>query len=55
MHVACAATLLSFCGVSAPVVPGEFTDPTNRRKAADEENAVNYVVPECARFPYIST
>ena len=55
LHVACAATLLSFCGVSAPVVPGEFTDPTNLRKAADEENAVNYVVPECARFPYIST
>ena len=40
---------------AAPVVPGEFTDPTNLRKIAEEREGAWYVAPDHLRFPYIAT
>ena len=52
--LACAALAASFAA-AAPVVPGEFTDPTNLRRAAEGGSGDGYVAPEHLRFPYIST
>ena len=46
-------SLLSFLTLAAPVVPGEFTDPSNMRKAVEQE--AQFETPEDFRFPYIST
>ena len=40
---------------AAPVVPGEYTDPTNLRREAENGSGDWYVAPEHLRFPYIST
>ena len=50
--------LVAFAALSAfaaPVVPGEFTDPTNLRKATESLAGDWYVAPEHLKFPYIST
>ena len=50
--------LVAFAAMSAfasPVVPGEFTDPTNLRKATESLAGDWYVAPEHLKFPYIST
>lgn len=52
--LACAALAASFAA-AAPVVPGEFTDPTNLRREAEGGSGDGYVAPEHLRFPYIST
>ena len=49
--VACAAFSVS----AAPVVPGEYTDPTNLRKEAENGSGDGYVAPDHLKFPYIST
>ena len=49
--LACAASFAA----AAPVVPGEFTDPTNLRREAEGGSGDGYVAPEHLRFPYIST
>ena len=40
---------------AAPVIPGEFTDPSNIRKATESLPGDWYVAPEHLKFPYIST
>ena len=39
--------------IAAPVVPGEFTDPSNLRKVVEQEPQLE--TPEDFKFPYIST
>ena len=41
-----------FASSSAPVVPGEYTDPTNLRRAIKDE--MPYETPKDFQFPYIS-
>ena len=52
--LACAA-FAAFSISAAPVVPGEFTDPTNLRKEAENGSGDWYVAPDHLKFPYIST
>ena len=40
---------------ASPVIPGEFTDPSNIRKATESLPGDWYVAPEHLKFPYIST
>ncbi|MBR1921701.1 MAG: hypothetical protein IJ829_06840, partial [Kiritimatiellae bacterium] len=47
---ACAAA-----ATAEPVVPGEFTDPTNLRKATEGLSTGWFVPPEGMKFPYVST
>ena len=53
VSLAANVSLLSFLTLAAPVVPGEFTDPSNMRKAVEQE--AQFETPEDFRFPYIST
>jgi len=51
-----AAALAAAVSVRAePVVPGEFTDPTNLRRMTDDPSGTWYVAPEAFRFPYVAT
>ena len=51
-----AAFAAALCTASAePVVPGEYTDPTNLRKEAENGSGDWYVAPDHLKFPYIST
>ena len=52
--LACAA-FAAFSVSAEPVVPGEFTDPTNLRKEAENGSGDWYVAPDHLRFPYVST
>ena len=51
LFAALAAASLS----GAPVVPGEFTDPTNLRASMEARPVSWWVAPERLRFPYVST
>lgn len=46
-------SLFVFSMLAAPVVPGEFTDPSNIRKVVEQEAQLE--TPADFRFPYIST
>ena len=46
---------MALAAAAAPVVPGEFTDPTNLRRIAEEREGAWYVAPDHLRFPYIAT
>ena len=46
------SSFAQFASSSAPVVPGEYTDPTNLRRAIKEE--APYETPKDFQFPYIS-
>ena len=50
-----AAIAAAVSAAAAPVVPGEFTDPTNLRKEAESREGDWYVAPPHLRFPYIAT
>ena len=52
--LACVALAVSSVS-AAPVVPGEFTDPTNLRKEAENGSGDWYVAPDHLKFPYVST
>ena len=49
--LACAASFAA----AAPVVPGEFTDPTNIRRSLDEQPVSWAVVPDRLHYPYVAT
>ena len=51
------AASVAISAISAPVVPGEYTDPSNLRAESERRiSAVEvYDAPEHLRFPYIST
>ena len=49
------AALAAACAAADPVVPGEFTDPTNLRASLESQPVSWWVAPEHLRFPYIST
>ena len=51
---ACAACA-AFSASAEPVVPGEYTDPTNLRKEAENGSGDWYVAPDHLKCPYIST
>ena len=55
--LAVSAALAAAVATAAPVVPGEYTDPSNLRAESERHvSAVNlYVAPEHLRFPYVST
>ena len=46
------SSFAQFASSSAPVVPGEYTDPTNLRRAIKDE--APYETPKDFQFPYIS-
>ena len=52
---ACAALAAAVSAAAAPVVPGEFTDPTNLRREAESREGDWYVAPPHLRFPYVAT
>ena len=55
--LAVSAALAAAGSIAAPVVPGEYTDPSNLRAESERHVcAVNlYVAPAHLRFPYIAT
>ena len=48
--LACAASFAA----AAPVVPGEFTDPTNIRRSLGEQPVTWAVVPDRLHYPYVA-
>ena len=57
-HCICAflaACPAAFNAFAAPVVPGEFTDPTNVRRELASLPVSWYVAPDHLKFPYIAT
>jgi hypothetical protein len=53
--LAVSAALASAISLAAPVVPGEYTDPSNLRAETERRAGNAYVAPAHLRFPYVAT
>ena len=53
--LAVSAALASAISAAAPVVPGEYTDPSNLRAETERRAGNAYVAPAHLRFPYVAT